>query len=275
MYLAITAVLALASAVRAADAGPIRPGDAEARLLDLINADRVSHDLPRFQWDAMLARLARDHAADMARSRKVSHTSSTDGADFVRRLIRIGLRASAAAENVALDRNVLEAHRSLMDSPRHRANILDPDLLSIGIGVEEDTDLDVVYVVEDFASTMASLSAEGAVGIVRTAIRQALESTILPPIEDRALCRRLSEVLSVMVAADSVDIREEELGAPAWMIAYTTPDPSRLPDDARSRVHLADSYAFAVTFARTESYPLGIYWVLLTLRGARDDLTAS
>jgi hypothetical protein len=237
MYLAITAVLGFTMAFPAADSGSSQPGSAEAQLLKLANAERTALNLPTLQ-----------------------------------RLGRTELRASTAAENVALDRNVVEAHRSLMSSPLHRANVLDPDLLSIGIGVVKDEDLDVIYVVQDFASPMARLSQEGAVGMIRRAVRRALEKAILPPIEDRALSRRLAKDLKVMVAADSVDIRED--GAPGWIIAYTTPDPSRLPDDARSRIQLADSYAFAVEFARAESSALGIYWVLLALRGTHIELTA-
>jgi uncharacterized protein YkwD len=46
-------------------------------------------------------------------------------------------------------RNAATIHQSFMKSPQHRANILDPDMGSAGIGVAERNGH--LYAVEDFS----------------------------------------------------------------------------------------------------------------------------
>ncbi|HEY3493779.1 MAG TPA: CAP domain-containing protein, partial [Polyangiaceae bacterium] len=61
-----------------------------------------------------------------------------------------GLTPTLLGENVAHARNALLAHRALWASPSHRANLLEPNYDSVGIGVAEDAD-GSVWVSELFA----------------------------------------------------------------------------------------------------------------------------
>jgi hypothetical protein len=53
------------------------------------------------------------------------------------------------AENVGEGRKAADIHQSFMKSPQHRANILDPDMDSAGIGVADRNGQ--LYAVEDFS----------------------------------------------------------------------------------------------------------------------------
>ena len=56
-------------------------------------------------------------------------------------------------------------------------------------------------------------------------------------------------------------------GFPAgWLFTFTTSDPSSLPKGAASKAARAKSYALAVAFSKSPSYPFGTWWVVLALR---------
>ena len=108
--------------------------ESEAELLRLLNRDRAQARLGPLTLDARLSKIARAHSEEMARKRSVFHHSPTTGMpeDRVR---RAKIKNSIIAENLAQAPTEEEAERSLMDSPGHRRNILDPSLTQVGIGV--------------------------------------------------------------------------------------------------------------------------------------------
>jgi uncharacterized protein YkwD len=96
----------------------------EARLVALINDARADHGLRPLRVSSGLTRYARQHSAAMWRQGYLFHTS-----DFT-----VVCCWSAIAENVAVNFGVKRAHRSLMMSPGHRANILHPSMRAVGVG---------------------------------------------------------------------------------------------------------------------------------------------
>ena len=60
---------------------------------------------------------------------------SPSGTDLTERLRAGGFVVLRAAENLARSTTPSRAHQTLMESPSHRANILDPSLTHVGIGV--------------------------------------------------------------------------------------------------------------------------------------------
>jgi uncharacterized protein YkwD len=58
-----------------------------------------------------------------------------DGRSAFDRLETAGVKFLAAGENIAFAPDVDAAEQSLISSPEHRANILAPDYVRIGIGV--------------------------------------------------------------------------------------------------------------------------------------------
>ena len=122
-------------AVRADDGRVVTdPGEAEAVALKLLNADRSAAGLAPLQADGRVARVARGHSQDMLDHDFVGHISPTTGTASDR-LRRAGIGSLTVLENVARAYSPDEAQAGLMGSPGHRANILNPDVTHVGIGV--------------------------------------------------------------------------------------------------------------------------------------------
>ncbi len=245
--------------------GAATPGRNESFLLDLVNGERTARGLQPLAWEPTLARLARDHAADMRSMGRATHHSSRDGGTFPDRLAGTDLRVRMAAENVALDRDVRSAHRGLMASPGHRANILNGELDSMGIGLARD-DEGSVYVVEDFAARIVRLTDEQAARAIRDAIRSDPSGCCGTGFEEvERLSERMAGALERLIGSDSVNLDGIALDGPSWIYSYTTMDPARLPAQVARRLPQARSYGMAVSFARSRSYPFGTYWVVVAL----------
>lgn len=247
-----------------ADAGgPARP---EARMLELINTERARHRLRPLGWNDDLGNLARGHARDMQRAGCLSHLSPQDGADYPERLVRADLVALEAAENIALGRDVRDAHDGLMRSPGHRANILSPDLREVGIGVVRDRPGQAVYVCQDFATLIPLLSDGEAMKRLREALRKTWQAAgRAAPSESVELSARLALAVEQMIKNDQVSTRQMSVPGPSWVYAYTTADPGDLPREVHAHAGRSRGYGGAVTFRRTASLPLGLYWVALAL----------
>lgn len=108
--------------------------DLEARMLDLVNAERSARGLRLLQADPALAEVARAHSRDMFARGYFSHTNP-EGQEAFDRMRQAGLGYRTAGENLALAQSLAGAHQGLMDSPGHRANILRPGYGRVGIGV--------------------------------------------------------------------------------------------------------------------------------------------
>ena len=106
----------------------------EQEMLQLVNDERRSHGLAPLTMDPQLQALARAHSREMFQLGYFSHTSPVSGT-VLDRFKAAGIPFTAAGENLAYAPDVTIAHRSLMQSPGHRANILSPDFTRIGIGV--------------------------------------------------------------------------------------------------------------------------------------------
>jgi len=95
--------------------------------------------------DSILARLARDHAIDMRQGRFFGHVSPTRG-NLADRMRAIGVGSPRVAENIARGPSAARIHGNLMDSPAHRANVLDPLLTHVGLGVAQVAEGDLLAV---------------------------------------------------------------------------------------------------------------------------------
>jgi uncharacterized protein YkwD len=112
--------------------------DAEQQIYALLNQARRAAGLPALPLDEALSAVARAHCQDMAAHGFVGHISPRTGgpADRAR---RAGITAPLITENLAQARSPQEADQGLLDSPGHRANILDPRARRVGIAVQEIT----------------------------------------------------------------------------------------------------------------------------------------
>lgn len=106
---------------------------AEERMLQLVNDERAAVGLQPLDMDPALVEVGRAHSEDMFRNGYFSHESPTTGSPFDR-INAAGIQYVVAGENLALAPTLDVAHQGLMDSPGHRANILEPSFGRVGIG---------------------------------------------------------------------------------------------------------------------------------------------
>ncbi len=108
--------------------------DLEAAMLALVNEERAKAGLTALQADPQALDTARAHSQDMLARGYFSHIGP-EGASPFDRMRADGLRFRTAGENLALAPTLPMAHQGLMNSPGHRANILQPAFGRLAIGI--------------------------------------------------------------------------------------------------------------------------------------------
>ncbi|MEU2155370.1 CAP domain-containing protein [Streptomyces sp. NPDC019396] len=122
-------------------------GDA-ARIVALVNAERSKAGCSPVKLNATLSKAAQAHSEDMASHKNMSHTGS-DGSDPGARITRAGYDWSTYGENVAYGYDSPESVMAgWMDSPGHKANILNCEFKEIGVGLAQPND----YWTQDFGT---------------------------------------------------------------------------------------------------------------------------
>ncbi len=120
----------------------------ERDLFASVNQARRAQGLPPLRWDESLAVAARRHAEVMAEHESAQHGFAGEPS-LSTRVKQAGVHFRWLAENVFQGPSSQFIHTGFMQSPPHRANILDRDMDSIGVGVvERDRQF---FAVEDFA----------------------------------------------------------------------------------------------------------------------------
>lgn len=106
----------------------------EVEMLRLVNLERKKAGLKPLKADPEIAKVARMHSKDMFARGYFSHISPEGNTPFDR-IRDAKISFLTAGENLALAQTIALAHKGLMDSPGHRANILHPSFGRLGIGV--------------------------------------------------------------------------------------------------------------------------------------------
>ncbi len=119
--------------VYATDYYSIRP-DLEQQMLQLVNAERKKKGLKSLVADEQLKKVARAHSSDMLKRGYFSHITP-EGKDPFYRMKNAGINYKKAGENLAYASTLAKAHRGLMNSPSHRAAILNKSFGRVGIGI--------------------------------------------------------------------------------------------------------------------------------------------
>ncbi len=137
---ALVLVFALASVVAAqekkqpAKKDEVKLTKEEQAVIDLTNAERKAANLPPLKMNPKLMTAAREHAANMAKQEKSSHT--LDGKEPADRVKAAGYRFRATGENIAWNQeSPKEVLGDWMKSQGHRENILKKEYTEIGVAV--------------------------------------------------------------------------------------------------------------------------------------------
>ena len=117
----------------------------EKEVYDLINKQRAQNGLSPLKENSELQRVARIKAQDMVNNNYFSHTSPTYGSPFdMMKSFKISY--NTAGENIAGNSSNSSAVTAWMNSPGHRANILNSSFNQTGIGVVTGSKYGKIYV---------------------------------------------------------------------------------------------------------------------------------
>ncbi|AOH55152.1 transporter [Peribacillus muralis] len=106
----------------------------EQQILRLVNEERSKAGLPNVEMDTSLSKTATLKSEDMRDHDYFNHTSPTYGSPFDM-MKAFGITYKYAGENIAAGQPSSESvMKSWMNSPGHKANILNKNYTHIGIG---------------------------------------------------------------------------------------------------------------------------------------------
>lgn len=109
-------------------------GAFQSEVIDLVNQERAKLGLSALKNDALLTKVATEKARDMDVNHYFSHTSPTYGSPFDM-MRSFGVSYSYAGENIAAgQRTPQQVMNDWMNSPGHRANIVNQNFTKIGVG---------------------------------------------------------------------------------------------------------------------------------------------
>lgn len=110
------------------------PTTFEEQVAQIVNQERAKQGLKPLLHRADLKNVAETKAKDMVNSNYFSHTSPNYGSPFDM-MKTFGIRYRTAGENIAKGQKTpQEVMNAWMNSSGHRANILNPNFDSIGVG---------------------------------------------------------------------------------------------------------------------------------------------
>ncbi|HUO17786.1 MAG TPA: CAP domain-containing protein [Verrucomicrobiae bacterium] len=238
---------------------------AEQRLLELANQARQQAGAPPLELDPGLSHAALIHAQSMLEAQQLSHQFSGELSLPQRLAIATSLQLDQEAENVALDYDADHGHQHLMLSPPHRANLLNPAYNVVGLGVVRSGDR--LYIVQDFGHALPNYSSAEIKERIAAAVnqtRRVQNQSQLPQVEflnaDDAACS--------MAQADKLGTSAvRSLSQRYTVLTYTSLHPETLPGAATHALSSRNLRRFSVgaCYGRSDTYPTGVYWVVLTL----------
>jgi uncharacterized protein YkwD len=233
---------------------------AERQLLEMANAERERAGLAPLKMDNGLVRAARAHATKMAAQNQLSHQFSGEPPLPQRLAASSSLHLERTGENVAMAADPDQAHHALMSSPPHRENLLSPNYNVAGFGVIRSGR--VIFVAQDFGSSLPSYSVQQAQDMVDASVEQLRAQAKLPRLE-RVDSRSVQSSACAMAQADSLSAAAPPPGTS--VLRYSSVTPEALPSSISKVIAARDlhTYSAGTCYARTQKYPSGAYWVVL------------
>ncbi|MBB1262345.1 CAP domain-containing protein, partial [Streptomyces alkaliterrae] len=114
-----------------------QPGGSAAQVLALVNSERGKNGCSPVRSNSLLQTAAQRHSQDMANRDYFDHTNP-DGAGPSDRITAVGYQWSRTGENIAMgQRTPADVMNAWMNSPGHRANILNCAFTELGVGIHD------------------------------------------------------------------------------------------------------------------------------------------
>jgi len=248
-----------ANAATNSQPSPYYDTEAERQLLDMANRERAKAGLSPLQKDEGLTQAARAHATAMAAQQKLSHQLSGEPNLEHRLAANSKTQLDQAGENVAFAPSIDQAQDSLMHSPPHRANLLNAGYNVAGFSVVRSGSL--LYVTQDFGHSLTTYSDEEAEVLIGRSLDRMRAESRLPSLE-RMDGKEAASTACAMAEADSLRAAAPKARE---VLRYTTSQPQVIPENSSRAIQNRAVRSFAVgsCYARTRSYPTGMYWVAI------------
>jgi hypothetical protein len=227
MAVALLCVLALWPVTLAAQSEPALglPAQAE-QLFTLANQARAAQGAGPLKWDAALAAAALAHCQRMAREGEIAHRYG-DEPSLTDRAGQAGAHFSLIEENVAVGSNIEHIHQGWMNSPGHRANLLNPQVNRVGMAVVRAEG--VFFAVADYARSAAVLTPAQVEAAVAALIRPSGVTIMKDPSAARAAC-----------VLDHGLPRSFSGPQPEFVMRWQNPDLFELPPDLANKLASGD-----------------------------------
>jgi uncharacterized protein YkwD len=119
----------------------------EEKMLELVNKERTSRGLRALKMDEEAQKAARDYGKYLFKNGIFSHVD-LDGKSPADRMKNYNVTFLMEGENLAYAPGLEQAHQGLMNSPGHKANILNPFFSRVGIGVIDGGPYEMIFVQE-------------------------------------------------------------------------------------------------------------------------------
>lgn len=238
---------------------------AEEQLLYLANQARQQAGAQPLTLDPGLTHAARTHAQAMVDARQLSHQFDGELSLPQRLAATTDLQLDQEGENVALDYDPERGHEHLMLSPPHRANLLNPTYNVVGLGVVRNGNR--LYIVQDFGHALPSYTVTELKDRIAVAVNQIRRQANQPELQRRDLLIADSVACSMAEADKVATAPARKLAERFTVLTYTSLHPETLPSGAAHAIASRTLHTFSIgaCYARTETYPNGVYWVVLSL----------
>lgn len=239
--------------------------ETEQQLLSLANQARAQAGAPPLTLEAGMSQAARAHAEAMFAARQLAHQFNGEPSLPQRLAAATRTQLDQEGENVALDFDAAQAQQHLMLSPPHRANLLNPAYNVVGLGVVRSRDR--LYIVQDFGHALPNYSAAEVKDRIAATVGQARRQANQPDLARRDL-PTADDAACSMAQADKLGTSPvHQLAQRYTVLTYTSLHPETLPANASHVLssHNLRSFSVGACYARTETYPTGVYWVVLSL----------
>lgn len=239
--------------------------EAEHILLDLANQARARVGAPPLTLDPGLTNAARAHAETMFQARQLSHQFEGEPSVPERLASATQIQLDREGENVAFDYSAADGHAHLMLSPPHRENLLNPAYNVIGLGVVRGEGR--LFIVQDFGRALPNYSSAEMKNLIASTVLQARRRARRPALAHRDLATADDAACSMAHADQLTTTPVSQLAQRYIVLSYTSLNPVSLPDNATevlSNRNLRD-FSVGACYARTQTYPTGVYWIVLSL----------
>lgn len=152
----------------------------------MANRARAAAGAGPLQWDPALATAAMNHCKRMAVEEELAHRYGGE-LSLTERAGQAGAHFSLIEENVAIGSYPALIHQGWMNSPDHRANLLNPQVDHVGIATVASRG--VIYAVADYSRAVPVLSPAQVEAAIGGLLGVSGVAVLRDPTTARAACR--------------------------------------------------------------------------------------